>query len=125
MNPNIIPLDIPVPPAPILEQAVGYTNTRGAHYLTLWWEPAGDEAMVSDGLVTFTGNWSGYLAFVHHKFIYHHLAIYNLCRHMSLKIAIHDDIVRLHADKGCLYLFPGLIIDEVGKNCFSMRRFCH
>ena len=78
MNSNIFPLDIPVPPAPILEQAVGYTNTRGAHYLALWWEPAGDEAMVSDGLVTFTGNWAGYLAFIHHKFIYHHLAIYNL-----------------------------------------------
>jgi hypothetical protein len=34
--------------------------------------------MVSDGFVTFTGHWAGYLAFIHHKTIYHHLAIYNL-----------------------------------------------
>jgi len=61
-----------------LEQAVRYTNTRGARYLTLWWEPAGDEAMVSDGFVSFTGHWPGYLAFIHHKYVYSHLAIYNL-----------------------------------------------
>lgn len=34
--------------------------------------------MVYNGFVTFTGHWAGYLAFVHHKSIYHHLAIYNL-----------------------------------------------
>jgi hypothetical protein len=78
MNPQLTQLDIPVPPAPILEQAVGYENTRNARYLSLWWEPAGDEAMVSDGFVTFTGHWAGYLAFIHHKSIYYHLAIYNL-----------------------------------------------
>ena len=78
MNPQLTQLDIPVPPAPILEQAVGYENTHNARYLALWWEPAGDEAMVSDGFVTFTGHWAGYLAFIHHKSIYHHLAIYNL-----------------------------------------------
>ena len=78
MNPKMIPLDIPVPPAPILEQAVGYENISNARYLALGWEPAGDEAMVSDGFVTFTGHWAGYLAFIHHKSIYHHLAIYNL-----------------------------------------------
>ena len=78
MNPQLTQLDIPVPPAPILEQAVGYENSRNARYLALWWEPAGDEAIVSDGLVTFTGHWAGYLAFIHHKAIYHHLAIYNL-----------------------------------------------
>ena len=78
MNPQLTQLDIPVPPAPILEQAVGYENTHNARYLSLWWEPAGDEAMVSDGFVTFTGHWAGYLAFIHHKLLYHHLAIYNL-----------------------------------------------
>jgi hypothetical protein len=57
---------------------VGYENNRNARYLALWWEPAGDEAMVSDGFVTFTGHWAGYLAFIHHKTIYHHLVIYNL-----------------------------------------------
>jgi hypothetical protein len=34
--------------------------------------------MVSDGFVTFTGHWPGYLAFVHHKFVYPTLASYNL-----------------------------------------------
>ena len=63
------PLNIPVPPEPILEQAVGFQNDRNVRYLALWWEPAGDEAMLSDGFVTFTGHWPGYMAFIHHKSI--------------------------------------------------------
>ncbi len=78
MIPEMIQLAIPVPPAPVLERAVGYQNTRNARLLALWWEPAGDEAMVSDGFVTFTGDWPGYLAYVHHKAVYPHLALYNL-----------------------------------------------
>lgn len=71
-------LKIPVPPAPVLEQAVGYRNYRDARYLALWWEPCGDEAMVSDGLVTFTGLWPGYLAFVQHRAVHPQVAAYNL-----------------------------------------------
>jgi len=78
MDIQMIQLNIPVPPAPILEQAVGYQSDRNARFLALWWEPAGDEAMVSDGFVTFTGNWSGYLAFVHHKAVYPYLRPYTL-----------------------------------------------
>ncbi len=78
MDPQLTLLNIPVPPAPILEQAVGYENTRNAKYLSLWWEPGGDEAMVSDGFVTFTGNWAGYLAFIHHQSVYQDLAVFNL-----------------------------------------------
>jgi hypothetical protein len=74
MNITIIPIAVPVPPAPLLEQAVGYRNTKNARYLALWWEPCGDEAMVSDGLVTFTGHWPGYLAYVQHRHVFHHLA---------------------------------------------------
>ena len=48
----MLQLNIPVPPAPLLEQAMGYQNYRNAHFLALWWEPCGDEVMVSDGLVT-------------------------------------------------------------------------
>jgi hypothetical protein len=44
----------------------------------LWWEPGGDEAMVSDGYVTSPGHWPGYLAYVHHPSVYPHLATYNL-----------------------------------------------
>ncbi len=78
MNPEMIQLALPVPPSPLLERAVGYQNTRNARFLALWWEPAGDEAMVSDGFVTFTGDWPGYLAYVQHKSVYPHLALYNL-----------------------------------------------
>ena len=78
MQPQMALLSIPVPPAPVLEQAVGYKNERDVRYLSLWWEPCGDEVMASDGFVTFTGNWSGYLAYVHHKKIYPYLKLYNL-----------------------------------------------
>ena len=30
--------------------------------------------MVSDGFVTFTGHWPGYLAYIQHRHVYHHLA---------------------------------------------------
>ena len=78
MEIQMIPLNIPVPPVSVLEQAVGYRDVRHAHFLALWWEPCGDEAMVSDGYVTFTGHWPGYLAYVQHRAIYLQLAAYNL-----------------------------------------------
>lgn len=78
MNNQMLQLNIPVPPAPLLEQALGYLNYRNARFLALWWEPCGDEVMVSDGLVTYTGLWSGYLAYVQHSVIHPHLVTYNL-----------------------------------------------
>jgi len=78
METQMTQLKIPVPPAPVLEQAVGYRNYRSARYLALWWEPCGDEAMVSDGFVTFTGLWPGYLAFVQHRAVHPKVAAYNL-----------------------------------------------
>jgi hypothetical protein len=78
MEKQMTQLKIPVPPAPLLEQAVGYRNYRDAHYLALWWEPCGDEVMVSDGLVTFTGLWPGYLAYVQHRAVHPQLVAYNL-----------------------------------------------
>ncbi len=71
-------LCIPVPPASILERAVGYQNQKNARYLALWWEPCGDEVMVSDGMVSFTGHWPGYLAYVQHPLVAPVLANYNL-----------------------------------------------
>ena len=70
LNDHFLLLPIPVPPAPILERAVGYQNDRKVRYLALWWEPCGDEVMVSDGYVTFTGHWPGYLAYIQNKRIY-------------------------------------------------------
>ena len=78
MQPQMDLLSIPLPPVPILERAIGYKNDREVRFLALWWEPCGDELMVSDGFMTFTGNWSGYLAYVHHKKIYPYLKAYNL-----------------------------------------------
>ena len=80
MKPKMTPINIPVPPEPILEQAVGYKNDVGARYLSLWWECAVDEAMLSDGSLTTTttANWAGYLAYIHHKAVHPHLASYNL-----------------------------------------------
>jgi hypothetical protein len=75
---NLIPLPIPVPPAPLLEQAVGYQQGEAARYLALWWEPCGDEVIVSDGYISFTGHWPGYLAYVQHRHIYPHLIGFNL-----------------------------------------------
>jgi hypothetical protein len=71
-------LKIPVPPVPILEQAVGYRNYLNARFLALWWEPCGDEAMVPDGLMTFTGLWPGYLAYMQHRAVHPQLVAYNL-----------------------------------------------
>lgn len=78
MDFQMIRLCIPVPPASILESAVGYQNHKNAHYLALWWEPCGDEVMVSDGIVTFTGHWPGYLAYVQHALVAPALFKYNL-----------------------------------------------
>lgn len=75
---NLIPLSISVPPASLLEQAVGYRRGEEARYLALWWEPCGDEVMVSDGYISFTGHWPGYLAYVQHRHIYPHLVGFNL-----------------------------------------------
>jgi hypothetical protein len=78
MKPKMIPLNIPVPPAPILEQAVGYPDEDGARFLSLWWECADDEVFLSDAVKITSGNWEGYLAYVHHKAVYPHLTSYNL-----------------------------------------------
>jgi hypothetical protein len=71
-------LRIPVPPASILERAVGYQNQKNARYLALWWEPCGDEVMVSDGIVSFTGHWPGYLVYVQHPLVGPALIGYNM-----------------------------------------------
>lgn len=55
-------LEIKVPPEPILEEAFEYGGS--ARYIALWWEIGGDEAMVSDGRVTYTSSWEAYLLFV-------------------------------------------------------------
>lgn len=60
----MIELSIPVPPAPILERALGYEGE--ARWIAAWWEPCGDMALVSDGSICRTGFWEGYLTYVRH-----------------------------------------------------------
>lgn len=57
-------LTIAVPPAPILENALGYEGR--ARWIATWWEPGVDEAVVSDGQISVGGNWEGYLIYVRH-----------------------------------------------------------
>ena len=78
MKPKMIRLCIPVPPEPILERAVRYQNDEGSRYLALWWEPADNDVLISDGSMITAGFWEGYLAYIHHKAVYPHLASYNL-----------------------------------------------
>ncbi len=73
---HLIPLSIPVPPDPLLEQALGYN--RQARFFATWWQPEGDEAMFSDGIVSGTGLWIGYLAYVQHDRVFAGLAHYDL-----------------------------------------------
>ncbi len=67
-NDTFATLSIPVPPDPLLEQALGYNGQ--ARFFAAWWEPCGDEAMVSDGRTTATGEWQGFLAYIQHPIIY-------------------------------------------------------
>lgn len=64
LMPYLKRLDIPVPPAPILENAVGYLVKEPPRWLALWWERCGDEVMYSDGRLMSTGDWHGYLTWV-------------------------------------------------------------
>jgi hypothetical protein len=58
-------LNVPVPPQ--LEAAVGYHGE--ARFFSLYWTPAGDETMVTDGRTTHDGCWWGYQAFVDHPVV--------------------------------------------------------
>ena len=75
---SIKELNIPVPPAPLLEEAVGYVNLKQSQLMGMWWETGGDEAVISDGLYTGTGLYEGYLAYIRHEAVYQVLNGVNL-----------------------------------------------
>jgi hypothetical protein len=75
---NAEPLQIPVPPSPILENAFGYFCKETVQYIAVWWAPSGDEVVVSDGRITFTGYGWGYLTYVNHPLVKPYLKNYNL-----------------------------------------------
>ena len=55
---------LPLPCPPQLIELSGYTG--GARLVALWWSPVGDELMISDGTLTETGRWRGWLCFSGH-----------------------------------------------------------
>ena len=55
---------LPLPCPPQLIELSGYTG--GARLIALWWSPFGDELMISDGTLTETGRWRGWLCFSGH-----------------------------------------------------------
>ncbi len=71
---GLLPLPIPMPPS--LEGALGYSGE--GRFLALWWEPAGDEAMWSDGRTTTDAWWHGFLTYIQHPRVEPYLAPYDL-----------------------------------------------
>lgn len=57
------PMELP----PLLLDGVGYG--RAARSVSLYWLPGGDELMVDDGQIAFTGRWHAYVAWTHHPYV--------------------------------------------------------
>jgi hypothetical protein len=71
---GLIPLEIPVPP--MLSKAISYTGE--ARYVSFQWTPYGDEADYSDGRLSGTGNWQGFIAYIQHPVVSPFLKEYDL-----------------------------------------------
>jgi hypothetical protein len=71
---EITPLNVPVPP--LLSKAIGYPGK--ARYVSFQWTPYGDEADYSDGRLSGTGNWQGFLAYIQHPAVSPFLKEYDL-----------------------------------------------
>jgi hypothetical protein len=67
---------LPLPCPPELVELSGYTG--GARLIAPWWSPFGDEVMISDGAVTETGRWRGWLCFCQHPLAHLFLEPYRL-----------------------------------------------
>jgi hypothetical protein len=71
---ELVRLALPCPPQ--LVELVGYDG-RG-RLVALWWSPCGDQLMVSDGTLTTTGNWHGWVCFCEHPLVRVFLEDYQL-----------------------------------------------
>jgi hypothetical protein len=67
---------LPLPCPPQLVELSGYDGT--GRLIALWWSPFGDELMFSDGTVTATGRWRGWLCFYQHPLVHVFLEPYRL-----------------------------------------------
>jgi hypothetical protein len=57
----------PMPPDNLLARAVSYDGD--ANLVGLYWAPGIDEAMITDGRVTFDGHFLGYLDYIRHSLV--------------------------------------------------------
>ena len=71
---DLTQLNVPVPP--MLAKAMGYRGE--ARFVSFQWTPYGDEADYSDGRGSGTGDWQGFLAFIHHPAVSPQLKGYDL-----------------------------------------------
>ena len=71
---DLTPLNVPVPP--MLAKVMGYRGE--ARFVSFQWPPYGDEADYSDGRGSGTGDWQGFLAFIHHPAVSPQLQGYDL-----------------------------------------------
>jgi hypothetical protein len=71
---ELVRLALPCPPQ--LVELSGYDGA--GRLLALWWSPFGDELMVSDGTLTTTGHWRGWLCFCEHPLVRLFLEPYQL-----------------------------------------------
>ena len=69
---DLTQLNVPVPP--MLAKAMGYRGE--ARFVSFQWTPYGDEADYSDG--RGSGDWQGFLAFIHHPAVSPQLKGYDL-----------------------------------------------
>lgn len=75
---NFIPVSAKLPPAPVVERAIGYRPSKSKRFIALFWTPSGDEARLNDGRVEVDAYWPGYLALTDHPRIYPEIRDYNL-----------------------------------------------
>jgi len=71
---ELVRLALPCPPQ--LVELSGYDGA--GRLLALWWSPLGDGLMVSDGTLTTTGHWRGWLCFREHSLVRVFLEPYGL-----------------------------------------------
>ncbi len=71
---ELVRLALPCPPQ--LVELVGYDGP--GRLLALWWAPFGDGLTFSDGTLTATGNWRGWLSFCEHPLVRVFLEDYQL-----------------------------------------------
>jgi hypothetical protein len=71
---DLTALNVPVPP--MLAKVMGYRGE--ARFVSFQWTPYGDEADYYDGRGSGTGDWQGFLTFIHHPAVSPQLKGYDL-----------------------------------------------